>query len=206
VGVWSKYVVPRLIESACKSREILGERKRWVPRAHGRVLEIGIGSGLNLPFYDPNRVESVTGVDPSRELLDLCARRARDVRIPVALVESGAERLAFEDASFDSAIVTYALCSVDRPSRVLEEVRRVLVPSGELFFVEHGLARDADARVWQRRLTPAWRRVGGGCRLDRDLPSELRAAHFELDELEAEYGEGPRWLSFTYQGVARPRT
>lgn len=204
MGLWSKYVVPRLVESACKSLEILEERKRWVPKAHGRVLEIGIGSGLNLEFYDAARVESVTGIDPSRELLARCSARAKDVSLPVILVASGAETLSFPDESFDSAIVTYALCSVDDPVRVLEEVRRVLVPRGELFFVEHGLARDADARAWQRRLTPAWRRVGGGCRLDRDLERELRSAGFGLDELTAEYGEGPRWLSYTYQGVARP--
>ncbi len=205
MGLWSKYVLPRLVESACKSLEILEERRRWVPRAHGRVLEIGVGSGLNLAFYDRERVESVTGVDPSSELLTTCEARASQAPVPVALVRSKAEALSFPDGTFDSAIVTYSLCSVEDPARVLEEVRRVLVPRGELFFVEHGLAPDPDPRAWQRRLTPAWRRLGGGCRLDRDLERELRAGGFIVDELVAAYGEGPRWLSYTYQGVARSR-
>lgn len=203
MGLWSRYVLPRLVESACKSREILDERRRWVPRAHGRVLEIGVGSGLNLAFYDAARVESVTGIDPSSELLARCAPRARAAPVPVLLVAEAAERLSFPAGAFDTAVVTYSLCSVHDPVRALEEVRRVLVPRGELFFVEHGLARDPEARAWQRRLSPAWSRVGGGCRLDRDLPRALAEAGFTVDELTAEYGEGPRWLSYTYQGSAR---
>ncbi len=204
MSLWSRYALPRIVESACKSREILDERRRWVPRAHGRVLEIGVGSGLNLAFYDPDAVRAVTGIDPSSELLATAGRRARDARVPVELVRAPAEELPFPDASFDSALVTYTLCSVDDPLRALSEIARVLAPSGELLFVEHGLAPDADVVRWQRRITPAWRRLGGGCRLDRDLPAELDAAGFDAD-LSAAYGEGPRWLSYTFQGSARRR-
>lgn len=204
MSLWSKHVLPRLVESACKSREILEERRRWVPEARGRVLELGVGSGLNLAFYDPARVERVTGVDPSPELLAKCAPRARDARVPVTLIETHAEHLAFDRGAFDTVLVTYTLCSVLDPARVLAEVRRVLAPGGELLFVEHGLAPDAGVRRWQRRLTPAWSRCGGGCRLDRELPRELRDAGYRVDELRAHYGEGPRVLSYTFEGRARP--
>ncbi len=204
MSFWSQHVLPRLVESACKSREILEERRRWVPEARGRVLEVGVGSGLNLAFYDPARVERVTGVDPSPELLAKCAPRARAAEVPVTLVETHAERLPFDHGAFDTVLATYTLCSVLDPARVLAEVRRVLAPGGELLFVEHGLAPDADVRRWQRRLTPAWSRCGGGCRLDRELPRELRDAGYRVDELRAHYGEGPRVLSYTFEGRARP--
>ncbi|MDQ3299035.1 MAG: class I SAM-dependent methyltransferase, partial [Myxococcota bacterium] len=153
---WSETVVPRLIEKACRSAEILEERERWVPRAHGRVLELGVGSGLNLAFYDPTRVEQVVGIDPSAALLARAAARVKDAKVPVELQQARAEALPFADASFDSALVTYSLCSVDDLSRAVAEVRRVVKPAGELVFVEHGRAPDRGPQRWQRRLTPVW--------------------------------------------------
>jgi SAM-dependent methyltransferase len=205
MSLWSTRVLPVLVEKACRSSTILDERRRWIPRAHGEVLELGIGSGLNLAFYDAARVAKVTGIDPSLPLLVRAAARAGDASVPVELVEASAERLPFPAESFDSAVVTYSLCSVDDPARALAEVRRVLRPSGQLVFVEHGLAPDGGTRRWQHRLTPIWRRLGGGCHLDRDIAGILRDAGYELDELSAAYSEGVRWLSFTYQGTAHPR-
>jgi len=205
MGLWARYVLPVLVEKACRSSAILEERQRWVPRAHGQVLELGVGSGLNLAFYDPARVEHVTGIDPSPALLARAAQRVGAVPVPVELVTCSAEKLPFPDATFDSALVTYSLCSVAEPALALAEVRRVLRPGGELIFVEHGLASDVGTQRWQHRLTPLWRRVGGGCHLDRDLPAILRAAGYRLDELKAAYAEGASWLSYTYEGIARPR-
>ncbi|MBA3392855.1 MAG: class I SAM-dependent methyltransferase [Deltaproteobacteria bacterium] len=199
---WSETVVPRLIEKACRSAEILEERERWVPRAHGRVLELGVGSGLNLAFYDPTRVEQVVGIDPSAALLARAAARVKDAKVPVELQQARAEALPFADASFDSALVTYSLCSVDDLSRAVAEVRRVVKPAGELVFVEHGRAPDRGPQRWQRRLTPVWRRVGGGCRLDRDVVGALRAGGWAVDDLREGYTKGPRWLSYTYEGTA----
>lgn len=206
MSVWSRYVLPRLIESACKSPDILEERRRWIPRAHGRVLEIGVGSGLNLAFYDPARVEKVVGVDPSIELARRAEARVRHAKVPIELVTAGAERLPFEAGAFDSAVMTYTLCSVDDARLALAEARRVLVPGGELFFVEHGRAPDADARRWQARLGPVWRRAGGGCRLESAPLDDLASAGFELDEVAAGYSDGARWLSYTYEGIARSPT
>lgn len=204
MGLWADHVLPRLIEKACRSRTILAERRRWIPRAHGEVLELGVGSGLNLPFYDPGRVARVTGIDVSRPLLRRAGPRAREAPVPVELVEASAESLPFDAASFDSVVVTYALCSMEDPARAAAEARRVLRDGGDLMFVEHGRAPDRRTRWWQRLLNPLWRRISGGCRLDRDMPAVLRAAGFELDELTAGYSGMVRWLSFTFEGSARP--
>ena len=201
MGLWATRVLPLLVEKACRSTTILVERERWIPRAHGNVLEIGIGSGLNLAFYDRERVTKITGIDPSAPLL--AKARARIGALPVELVQGSAEQLPFAPAQFDSAVVTYSLCSVEDPSAVLAEVRRVLKPGGELFFVEHGLAHDVRTRAWQHRITPAWRRLAGNCHLDRDIAKLLSEAGFRSDDLHAGYTEGVRALSFTYEGTAR---
>lgn len=204
MSLWADRVLPHVIEKACRSSAILEERKRWVPRAHGEVLEVGVGSGLNLEFYDAAKVGKVTGIDPSAPLLERAASRASTVPVPVELVRGYAERLPFADRAFDSAVITYSLCSVEDPARALAELRRVLRPDGELVFVEHGLARDASTQRWQRWLTPVWRRVGGGCHLDRDIAAILRDSGYRSDDLRADYAEGARWLSYTFEGTARP--
>lgn len=201
MGLWANRVLPLLVEKACRSTTILAERERWIPRAHGNVLEIGIGSGLNLAFYDRERVTKITGIDPSAPLL--AKARARIGALPVELMQGSAEQLPFAPAQFDSAVVTYSLCSVEDPSAALAEVRRVLKPGGELFFVEHGLAHDVRTRAWQHRITPAWRRLAGNCHLDRDIAKLLSEAGFRSDDLHAGYTEGVRALSFTYEGTAR---
>ena len=203
---WDRRVVPWLVEKACRSAEILGERKRWIPQAHGRVLELGVGSGLNLAFYDAARVERVTGLDPSSPLLAKAAARVAGAAVPVTLVCASAEALPFPAGAFDSAVVTYSLCSVDDPARALAELRRVLVPDGELILVEHGRAPDPGPHRTQRWLTPLWSRAGGGCRLDRDVPALLAAGGFVAPALERGYTKGPRWLSYTFQGTARAAT
>jgi ubiquinone/menaquinone biosynthesis C-methylase UbiE len=200
---WADRVLPHLVEKGCRSTAILAERKRWVPRAHGEVLELGVGSGLNLPFYDASRVTRITGIDPSAPLLARAAKRAATAPVPTELLRGHAEALPFADRSFDCALVTYSLCSVEDPLRVLAEVRRVLRPDGELLFVEHGLARDASTQRRQRLLTPLWRRVAGNCHLDRDITGLLREAGFHSDDLSADYAPGASFLSFTYQGSAR---
>ena len=204
MSLWSQRVLPYLIEKAGRSHGILEARKHWVPRAHGDVLEIGVGSGLNLPFYDPARARRVVAIDPSEPLLARARPRAADAAVSVELVAASAEALPFASASFDSAVMTYTLCSVRDPMQSLAELRRVLRPGGELVFVEHGLADDERTRGWQHRITPLWRRVAGNCHLDRDPRALLAAAGFRSDDLRAAPSEGARWLSFVYQGSAHP--
>jgi SAM-dependent methyltransferase len=203
-GFWARRVLPVLVEKGCRGRVILEERRRWIPRAHGDVIELGVGSGLNLAFYDANRVAKVTAVDPSPPLLARAGLRAARAPVEVELVEASAERLPFGAEAFDSAVMTYSLCSMADPARALAEVRRVLRPGGELIFVEHGLAPDGATRWWQRRFTPIWRRFTGGCHLDRDVAAILGNAGYHVDQISAGFTEGVRWLNYTYQGTARP--
>ena len=200
---WDARVLPWLVEKACRSTTILAERRRWVPQAAGAVLEIGVGSGLNLAFYDPARVTSVVGIDPSAPLLVKARARVADAPVPVELIDSAAEDLPFAAARFDSAVVSYSLCSVADPARALAEVRRVLRPGAPLYFVEHGCSDDPRTSRWQARITPAWRALSGNCHLDRDVAALLRAADFALPTLETGPGpDGLRLTSFTYQGIA----
>lgn len=175
-----------------------------VPRAEGRVLEVGVGTGLNLRFYEPARVREVVGIDPSAPILERARQRLPDARVPVSLVRASAELLPLDAARFDSIVLTYTLCSVARPAAALAEMRRVLRPGGRLSFVEHGVSPDASVERRQQRITPPWRRVGGNFHLTRDVARELTTAGFDLEESKAGYaGDGMRWLSFTYEGVAR---
>lgn len=200
---WDARVLPWLVEKACRSTTILAERKRWVPEAAGCVLEVGIGSGLNLAFYDPGRVTRVIGIDPSAQLLARARARVADAPVPVELVEAALESLPLPDHHVDSALMTYVLCSVGDPPRALAELRRVLRPGAPLYFVEHGRAEAPSTRRWQARVTPAWRAVSGNCHLDRDIAGLLRAAGFALTTLETGVVPGGgRLTSYTYQGVA----
>ena len=159
---------------------------------------------MNLAFYDPERVEAIVGVDPSAPLLDRARARSREGSIPTSFVLAPAENLPFETRSFDSVVLTYTLCSVDRPFDALTEMRRVLRPGGRLHFIEHGLAPDASVKRWQRLITPAWRQIGGNCHLTRDVTRELASAGFRIEESNAAYApEGSRLFSFTYEGIAR---
>lgn len=205
MSLWRRHVLPHLVRSACGARSVERQREKIVPRATGRVLEIGAGGGMNLPFYDPTRVEHVLGVDPSEPLLEDARRAAAHVTPAVTLVRGTAESLPAEDDSIDTVLVTYTLCSVDDLDRALAEVRRVLKPDGRLLFCEHGLAPDPEVRLWQRRLGPVWRRIGGGCRLDRDLPRLVENAGFAIDDLETLYLPGLRFMTFNYWGAATPR-
>lgn len=180
------------------------ERSKLVPQAVGRVLEIGIGSGLNLPFYDPARVERVTGLDPSAGMLTMADRAAARAGVAVDLVEARAEAIPCDTGVFDTVVCTFSLCTIPGDREALVEMARVLAPGGRLLFCEHGLAPDRSVRRWQERLTPIWSRVGGGCRLDRDIPALLTSGGFRILELESAYAPGWRPAAFHYRGVAIP--
>ncbi len=194
-------VYPRLLDRVCGTDAISHERRRCIDRASGHVLEVGVGSGLNLPLFDARRVADVTGIDPSAPLLARAARRRRPV--PVALHEAVAEDLPFDAGRFDTVVFTYTLCSVAVPATALREARRVLRTDGTLLFVEHGRSPDPAVARWQRRLTPLWKTVSGNCHLDRDIAREIEAAGMTIRELGG-YQEHhrPGLLSFAYVGVA----
>jgi ubiquinone/menaquinone biosynthesis C-methylase UbiE len=199
--LYDRFVLPRLIDLAMRQQPILEYRRRLVPGATGRVLEIGVGSGLNLPLY-PRTVSEVVGVDPSSELLDLARRRADETAVPVRLLRGSATALEVADASIDTVVMTWTLCSIPEPLHALREMRRVLKPDGRLLFVEHGLSSDAGVARWQHRLTPLWRRLAGGCHLDRPIDDLVRTAGFDLRQLVTGYSSGPRPMSYMYEGRA----
>ena len=198
---YDRHVLPHLIHLACGTRPIRRQRMKVIPQAHGRVMEVGLGTGLNLPFYDRAKVTSIVGVDPALRMHRLAMRQARTSGIPVELVGLSAERIPVQDASFDTVVSTYTLCSIPDPLAALREMRRVLAPGGKLLFSEHGRAPDAGVLRWQTRLQPYWSKVSGGCMLDRDIPALLVAAGFR-PEVQSRYIPGPRILSFHYWGEA----
>jgi ubiquinone/menaquinone biosynthesis C-methylase UbiE len=173
-----------------------------VPQARGRVLEVGIGSGLNMAFYDRAKVTEVVGLDPSVELLSMAERSAGEAPFDVELVPSWAEAIPLDRASVDTALVTYTLCSISATEPALREVARVLRPGGQLLFCEHGKAPDATVRRWQNRLNPLWRRFSGGCELNRDIPALIQRGGFRITGMETMYIPGWRPASFNYWGAA----
>jgi len=204
MSFYQEQIVPLLISLAMRQKNLAAYRRRVVPAAEGRVLEIGVGSGLNLPLYGAN-VRQVIGLDPSAKLLRMARRAGSRVARPVEFVEGSAEQIPLETASVDTVVMTWTLCSIPDPVGALRDMRRVLKPGGRLLFVEHGLAPDPNVVRWQDRLTPVWKRIGGGCHLNRAIGSLIERAGFRLDRLETGYMRGPKPLTFMYEGSAQPR-
>lgn len=205
MSLYRKHVLPRLIDWSCAGKKVEQQRRKVVPLASGRVLEIGIGSGLNLPFYDSARIEWVIGLDPSAELLAMARRRARQIPFAVRYLTADGENLPLERRSVDTVLVTYTLCSIPDAAAALESMRHALRPGGRLLFCEHGRAPDDAVRRWQRSLNPLWRRIGGGCNLERDIPELIASAGFTVERLDSMYlPHTPRFAGFNYWGIARP--
>ena len=202
MGLYDRYVLPRFVNLACASKPTHRQRRKVVPSARGRVLEVGIGSGHNLPLYDTNRVEHLWGIDPSPEMWGLARERARELSFDVEFVEASAEQMPLEDDSADTVMVTYSLCTIPDAAAALGEIRRVLRSDGQLIFCEHGLAPDQQVSRWQNRLQPIWGRLAGGCHMNRAIPELIEAGGFEIQELETMYIPGPRIMSFNYWGTA----
>ncbi len=203
MGFYRRHVLPKLIDLACGAKPVSAQRQKVVPLARGRVLEVGIGSGLNLPYYDVAKVERVTGLDPAEEMLDYARRRSLGLRFPVDYLALAGDSIPLARHSVDSVLVTYTLCSIPDAVTALEGMRRVLKPEGRLIFCEHGKAPDAAVRRWQGRLNPLWGRIGGGCNLDRDIPALIEAAGFRIETLESAYlPHTPRFAGFNYWGSA----
>ena len=199
--MYNRFVLPRLIHFAMSRSEMTRFRAARVPEARGVVLEVGIGSGLNLPFYSP-AVTRLYGADRSSELLAMAQPRIASAPFPVWLIRLDADRIPLADASMDTVVLTWSLCSIAGAADALREMRRVLKPDGALLFVEHGLSPDPVVRKWQNRLTPFWRRFTGGCHLNRKMDDLVRDAGFTITDLDTEYVPGPRALAFMYEGRA----
>lgn len=201
MSLYARYVLPRLIDLVMRNKADTAERAKLIPQASGVVLEIGIGSGLNIPYYG-STVKRLYGVDPSRELWKIGRRRVRDARFPVEFIAGSAERIPLDDAAADTVVTTWTLCTIPDAGRALSEIRRVLKPGGRLIFIEHGQAPDPGVEAWQRRLNPIWRPVAGGCNLNRKIDDLIVSAGFQMMRIDRGYGDGPRPMSYLYKGVA----
>jgi ubiquinone/menaquinone biosynthesis C-methylase UbiE len=205
VSLYDRFILPRVLGCACSSSPIMRQRKKIVPRATGRVLELGVGMGLNLALYDPDQVSAVIGVDPAAELRAVALAAPRDPRLTLSVEDGDAQALPFEDKSFDTVVCTFTLCSVHTPAAALAEARRVLKPQGRLLFCEHGLAPDGGVARWQRRIEPIWKRIAGGCHLTRPISSAIEAAGFRIDDLDSMYvPKTPKIAAWNEWGSASP--
>ena len=201
MGFYQDQIVPLLINWSMRQKNLAAYRARIIPAAEGRVLEIGIGSGLNLPFYSRN-VARVIGLEPSARLLAMARRVERAGNGSVEFIEGSAEAIPLADASVDTVVTTWTLCSIRDALRALRDMRRVLRPGGRLLFVEHGRAPDPNIIWWQDRLTPVWKRRGGGCHLNRAIGTLIEGAGFQFDRLQTGYMRGPKPMTFMYEGSA----
>lgn len=199
---YEKHILPRIIDIACGIKPVGIQRARLVPLAVGNVLEVGIGTGLNLQYYDSVKVKKIWGLDPALAMHKFASRRIEKSGLEVELLGMSGEEIQMDSNSFDTVLLTFTLCSIPDADKALREMRRVLKPSGQLIFFEHGRAPDADVRRWQDRLTPLWKRIAGGCHLNRPIADQIIAAGFEITKLQTEYLPGPRPLAYTYRGTA----
>jgi ubiquinone/menaquinone biosynthesis C-methylase UbiE len=202
MGFYNDIILPRLCDLAMRNKQLVPYRQRVIGAAEGRVIEIGVGSGRNLPFYRSTVME-VLALEPNPKLV-VMARRAPHGRVPVNFIETSGETIPIADHSVDSVVTTWTLCTIPRAAAALTEVRRVLRPGGKLLFVEHGLAPDEGVRRWQDRLTPIWRSISGGCHLNRPIRAMIEDSGFRFDRIDTGYMPGPKPMTFMYEGCARP--
>ena len=204
MGLWNDRVLPRLMDRVLGTPEVNARRTLVCRGLHGRVLEIGFGSGLNLRHY-PAEVTEILVVEPSESALRLAEPRTAAISAALERVGSDGARLELPDGSVDCVLSTYTLCTIPSVDAALHEVHRVLKPSGELHFLEHGQAPTESVRRWQHRLHPVHSRIAGGCHLDRAIDNLITNAGLIIGELETGYGDGPRPFSYLYRGRAMRR-
>lgn len=206
MGLYDRYILPPLIDLACSCKPVRMQREKIVPQAEGVVLELGFGSGLNLPHYDAKRVTKLYGLEPAKGMAARARKKASAAPFPVEILLDKAEDLSLPERSVDTVLVAYSLCTIPDAVAALSGARRALKPGGRLLFCEHGIAPDDSVRKWQRRIEPLWRVIGGGCHLTRHIPALIRAARFDIEKLDTMYlPKTPKWSGFNYWGAARPR-
>jgi ubiquinone/menaquinone biosynthesis C-methylase UbiE len=202
MGLYARHVLPRIINVACSGADIERQRRKVVPQATGRVLEVGMGPGLNLPFYDRSKVELVWGLEPNDGMRTLADERIAASEIEVRWLDLPGEEIPLDDASVDTVVLTYTLCSIAGWEEALGQMRRVLKPGGHLLFSEHGESPDESVRTWQHRVNPAWKVVAGGCHITRRIPELIEQGGFTIETLDEGYLPGPKISGYHYSGSA----
>lgn len=203
MGFYARHILPCCLDKACSIGPIDKQRAKIVPLAKGRVLEIGIGSGLNLPHYDAANVSTVIGVDPDAHIWARSKSRRDAAEFPIERIGLSGEDIPMESDTADTVVVTYSLCTIPDPVKALHEMRRILKPGGDILFCEHGRAPDTSVVKWQNRIDPLWSKIAGGCHSGRDIPDLISQAGLEIIELNQQYIPGPKVLSYNYWGRAR---
>jgi ubiquinone/menaquinone biosynthesis C-methylase UbiE len=203
MGFYDRHILPWLLDGAMSTKPITYQRRKVVPRAEGRVLEIGFGAGHNLPFYDANKVEHLWALEPSFEMRARAADRVAASPLKPDYIGLSGEQIPLDADSADTILITYTLCTIPDVMKALGEMRRVMKPAGRMIFCEHGEAPDADMQRWQRRITPVWKAIGGGCHVGRPIPKMIADAGFTVDDMQTMYLPGtPRFAGFNYWGSA----
>jgi len=204
LGLYDKYILPKFLNCACGSKPINYQRQKVVPLAKGKVLDIGIGSGLNIPFYNSDKIDKVIGIDPSHELIDLAKQLANDSKASIELVIGSAESIPYPDNFFDTVLVTYTMCTIPNVAIANKEMWRVLKDDGRLIFCEHGLAPDKKISKWQNRIDPFWGKIAGGCHLNRDIQKLITDAGFSFESLDKMYiPSTPKFAGYNYWGIGK---
>ncbi len=204
LSFYDKYILPKFLNCACGSKPINYQREKIVPLAEGTVLDVGIGSGLNIPYYNKSKIECLYGLDPSSELLNLAKSLAKKNELEIEFIECGAEAIPLPNDSVDSVVITYTLCTIPDTKLSNQEIMRVLKPNGKLLFCEHGLAPDINIAKWQKRINPIWNKIAGGCNLNRDIPKLIKSSGFKISNMEEMYlPSTPKFAAYNYWGVAK---
>ena len=204
MGFYNKYILPKFLNCACGSKPINFQREKIVPLAEGVVLDIGIGSGLNIPFYNKSKIDYLYGLDPSDELLKIAKTIAKKNEFEIKFLQCGAEAIPLPDNSIDTVLITYTMCTMQDVELSNKEIMRVLKPEGQLLFIEHGLAPDKNVVKWQRRINPIWNKIAGGCNLNRDIPKLITSSGFKILNMEEMYlPSTPKFAGYNYWGIAK---
>ena len=204
MGFYDKYILPKFLNCACGTKPINYQREKIVPLAKGIVLDIGIGSGLNIPFYNKSNIDRLYGLDPSEELLKIAKPLAKKNELEIEFLQCGAEAIPLPDQSIDTVLITYTMCTIPDIKLSNSEIMRVLKPEGQLLFCEHGLAPDKNIAKWQRRINPIWSKIAGGCNLNRDIPKLITSSGFKISNMEEMYlPSTPKFAGYNYWGVAK---
>jgi len=200
---YEKYILPKLLDKCCSTKPVNYQRKKIVPHAKGTILEIGIGSGLNIPFYEKSKVEKIYGLDPSPELCEMAKQAAIKNEIDISFLLNGAEEIKLTSNSIDTVLLTYTLCTIPNPFDALREIKRVMKSDGRILFCEHGVAPDDKVIKWQNRINPLWGKLFGGCNINRDIPNILLENGFKINGLEQMYlPSTPKIVGYNYWGNA----
>ncbi|MCF6219542.1 MAG: class I SAM-dependent methyltransferase [Robiginitomaculum sp.] len=202
MGFYNRHILPHVLDCACATKPIRKQRAKIIPLAYGDVVEIGIGSGHNLPYYDQDKVSKLIGIDPDEYVWKKAAAKRTKFHKPLERIGLSGESIPLPDACADTVVVTYSLCTIPDPIKALREMKRLLKPGAKLLFCEHGQAPDTNVHKWQNRIDPIWKNIAGGCHSGRDIPTLLKGAGLSIDVIEQDYIPGPKILSYNYWGQA----